>query len=295
MDHEQNMAVPDGEFDAGVSGFNGTVTRRSIGRLQVSKVAVTGTQTLRRTPALIARCTRFTFLLIRMRTGQGALRHRGGELPLRADECVLLDGREPFEISFQDGSESLWFHLPIDCVEGCLPDPQVAVAVALGGRPPCAGMLRDVMDTIYADQDPTPSWLVSSNLCTALALSVDAIQVRSTAHLRRTFKALQQTVSELASTCHVSVAQIAEAHGISLRHLHAVYSANGTTCSRELMRVRLERARRLLLDPNERGRSIDDIAWQCGFSDAGHFRRRFRALFGTTPSTMRTDRAVATA
>jgi transcriptional regulator GlxA family with amidase domain len=55
--------------------------------------------------------------------------------------------------------------------------------------------------------------------------------------------------------------------------------------------VRLERAQRLLLDPKAPGRSIDDIAWQCGFSDAGHFRRRFRALFGVSPSAMRTGSA----
>lgn len=279
------------EFDPGVSGFNGIVTRRSIGRLQVGNVTATGTQTIRRTPAGSAHSARSAFVLIRMRTGQAVLRHRGAELPLQEDECVLLDGREPCEIVLADGSQSLWFQLPIDCVESYLPDPQVAVAVPLGNLPPCAGMLREVMDAIFADDAPAPPWLVARNLCTALALTVDAIEVRSTAHLRRTFKALQQTVADLACTCHVTVAQIAAAHGISLRHLHAVYSANGTSCARELMRVRLERARRLLLDPDQRRHSIDEIAWQCGFSDAGHFRRRFRASFGMPPSAMRADRA----
>jgi transcriptional regulator GlxA family with amidase domain len=55
--------------------------------------------------------------------------------------------------------------------------------------------------------------------------------------------------------------------------------------------VRLERAQRLLLDPAESRRSIDDIAWQCGFSDAGHFRRRFRAFFGISPSAMRVSKS----
>ena len=75
----------------------------------------------------------------------------------------------------------------------------------------------------------------------------------------------------------------------SVRYLHAIYSASGTSCGRELIRVRLERAQRLLLDPTEPSRLIDDIAWQCGFSDASHFRRRFRALYGVSPSTMRMD------
>ncbi|MEP7312276.1 MAG: AraC family transcriptional regulator [Pseudomonadota bacterium] len=265
----------------------GIVTQRCIGPLQVSHVIAERTRTLRWTPATISRSARPRFVLIRMRAGHGWLHHRGGEVPVCAGECLLLDERDPYELAFVDGSESLWFHLPIDWVEGCLADTEVAVAVPLGIRQPCAGILRDVMDTIHADDGTSPPLFIARSLCTALALTVDSIEVRSTAHSRKTFKSLQRTLAELASTCNVTVAEIAQAHGISSRYLHAIYSANGTSCGRELIRVRLERAQRLLIDPEHR-RSIDDIAWQCGFSDAGHFRRRFRALFGVSPSAMRT-------
>lgn len=275
------------------SGFAGSVLTRSIGRLQVNHVTVDGIQVMRRTASIIARCTRPRFVLIRMRAGHGWLRHRSGETPLRTDDCVLLDSREPYELAVRGHSESLSFHLPVDWIEAHLPDPQVAVAVPLGSRQPWAGMLRDVMETIHADRDDPAPLLVAENLCTALALTVDAIEIRSTRHSRKTFKLLQQTLAELASTCNVTAAEIAQAHGVSLRYLHAIYSANGTSCGRELIRVRLERAQRLLLDPAGPSRSIDDIAWQCGFSDASHFRRRFRALFGVSPSAMRVDAAHA--
>ncbi len=259
---------------------------RPIGRLQMSCVTADGTQT-EQMAAISANCATPAFALIRVRSGRGWLHHRGGEVSLRADECVLLDGREPCALIFEHGSDILWFQLPVDCVESYLPDPQVAVAVPLGSRQSWSGTLREVMDTIHADAGASPPYLVARNLCTALALTVDAIEVRSTAHSRKTFKSLQRTLAELASTCNVTVAEIAHAHGISLRYVHAIFSANGTSCGRELIRVRLGRAQRLLLDPAESARSIDDIAWQCGFSDAGHFRRRFRALFGVSPSAMR--------
>jgi len=274
-------------------GFDGIVKARSIGRLQVADVTMRGTQTLRWTSAIMARCAP-RFVLVRLRAGQGWLHHHGGELTLHPGECVLLDGREPWELLFRDGSECLWFHVPVDWVEAYLPDPQVAVGVALCGRPPCAGMLRDVMDTLYADDGASPPLLAARSLCSALALNVDdANEARSTVHSRKTFISLQRTLAELASTCNVTVAEIAQAHGISPRYVHAIYSANGTSCGRELIRVRLERARRLLRDPGASRRSIDDIAWQCGFSDAGHFRRRFRALFGVSPSAMRPDRRLS--
>jgi AraC family transcriptional activator of tynA and feaB len=275
--------------DPGECRSDGPVTSRSIGRLQVSQVSARGTQVLRRTPANVAVGARPRFTLIRMRTGQAWLHHAGGEIPLGPDDCVLLDEREPSEILLRQGSESLWFHLPIDWVEGYLPDPRVATAVPLGARQPWGDLLRDVIDAIHDDHSSSPL-LVSRCLCSALALAVDdAHGLRSTAHSRKTFQSLQRTLARLASTCNVTVAQIAQAHGISPRYVHAIYAANGTSCRRELIRLRLEHARRLLRDPQASGCSIDEIAWQCGFSDAGHFRRRFRALFGVSPSAMRAE------
>ena len=269
--------------------FAGTLRSRSIGRMQVNLVTVDRAQIMCRTPVIIARCERPGFLLMCMRAGDGWLRHLSGETPLRPDECVLLDSREPFELTVNGRSESLYFHLPIDWVEAYLPDPQAAVAVPLGSRQPWSGLLREVMETILAEGESSLPSLVAQNLCTALALAAPTVEVRSTLHSRKTFKSLQRTLAGQASTCNVTAGETAQAHGISLRYLHAIYCANGTSYGRELIRLRLERAQRLLLDPMEPGRSIEDIAWQCGFSDPSHFRRRFRALFGSSPSAIRTD------
>lgn len=282
--HENRLEL---DIEVAAAEFAGSVISRSIGRMQAHHLTVNRTQTLRRSGAMIARCNRPRFVLILVRAGQGWLTHRGGELPVRKDECLLLDSREPYDITVSGRCEILSFHLPVDLVEMHLPDPQVAVAVPLGGRHPWAGMLRDLMEKIHADQEPATPFLVAQNLCTALALAVDATEIRSTRHSRKTFKSLQQTLAGMAATCNVTAGEIAEAHGISVRYLHAICSANGTSCGRELIRMRLERAQRLLLDPAEPGRLIDDIAWQCGFSDGSHFRRRFRALFGVSPSAMR--------
>lgn len=273
--------------NAAGANIDGWVTAQPISRLEVHQFTVSRAQILRWTPAHIAGCAQPPFMLVSLRGGQGSARHCGAEVNLGAGECVLLDGREPFELLLADASEGLLFKLPVDWVEGCLPDPRVAVAVPLGNRPPWSGLLRDVMDTIHADEGDSPPLLIARSLRTALALTVDAIEVRSTVHGRKTFQALQRTLTELAPHCHVTVADIAEAHGISTRYLHAICAANGTSCVRELMRVRLERAQRLLQAAGASSLSIDEIAWQCGFADTGHFRRRFRAHYGIPPSVMR--------
>jgi len=282
------------EVDVEVApGFSGTLRRRSLGRLQLNHVAVTAAQTLRRSTTQASRCEAPRYLLLCWRSGRGWLRHRVGETPLSPGECLLLHSHDPFELSFAAASDCLIFQLPVDWVELQLPDPQVAIAVALGKRQPWGPMLRGAMEALHSDRGTPTPFVLAENLCTALALAAEDIEIRSTRHVRKTFQSLQRTLAELASTCNVTAGEIAQAHGISLRYLHAIYSANGTSCGRELIRVRLERAQRLLLDPVEPGRSIDDIAWQCGFSDSSHFRRRFRALFGVSPSAMRLDTAAA--
>lgn len=279
-------ALPAFELELG-RRFSGTWRLRVAGRLQIDHIAVDASMVLRRTKALLARCPEARFGVVRMRAGRGLMRHAGGEIPLQADECVLIDSREPLDLTLAGGADLLWYHLPVEWLERHLPDPQIAVGVPLGGRQPWAGVLRDVMDAIHEDFGAASPFLLSESLCSALALTAETIEVRSTRHVRKTFMSLQRTLADLAFTCNVTAGEVAQAHGISLRYLHAIYSANGTSCGRELIRIRLERARRLLLDPAEHGRSIDDIAWQCGFADASHFRRRFRTFFGVPPSALR--------
>jgi AraC-like DNA-binding protein len=266
--------------------FTGHVECRMMGRMRVARLVATGRQLLRRTAEGIARCNRPRFELLRIRSGRGLLRHHLGEVVLGRDECILLDGREPVELTLFD-AEVLWIDVPADAVERHLPDPQALVCMPLGDRSPWADGLRGVVDALHASPQPSEPFLLCESLCTALALASAPIEVRSTRHVRKTFLSLQRTLSDQASTCNVTASAIARAHGISLRYLHAIYSANGTSFGRELIRFRLEHARRLLLDPAEQGHSIDDIAWQCGFSDPSHFRRRFRDFYGVPPSAMR--------
>jgi AraC-like DNA-binding protein len=63
----------------------------------------------------------------------------------------------------------------------------------------------------------------------------------------------------------------------------------GTTVSDWIWRRRLEKSRRDLADPLRANDSIAQIALACGFADLGHFSRRYKEAFGTSP---RDDRAM---
>jgi transcriptional regulator GlxA family with amidase domain len=94
-------------------------------------------------------------------------------------------------------------------------------------------------------------------------------------------------LSERASVPSLRAEDIAIAHGISVRHVHHIYAAQRTTFRSELMRLRLERAHALLRDERFDCVPIDEIARRCGFSDARHFRRRFRQRYEVSPAALR--------
>jgi AraC-like DNA-binding protein len=78
-------------------------------------------------------------------------------------------------------------------------------------------------------------------------------------------------------------AQIAAAHHVSLRTLYNVWGDRDGTLADWILRERLDRVRRELpfLPP---GATIFAVARRWGFVDPRHFARRFRAVYGVTPS-----------
>jgi len=80
---------------------------------------------------------------------------------------------------------------------------------------------------------------------------------------------------------------VAAIFGISVRHLHRLFAASGTSFTEYVIEQRLLKARALLTDPRHRQRKISDLAADCGFRNANHFGSRFRARYGMTPSELR--------
>ena len=82
-------------------------------------------------------------------------------------------------------------------------------------------------------------------------------------------------------------ATVAQAAGISVRYANALLANEGTSLERYIMLRRLERCRKVLLNPAHLSRTASEIAYSYGFSDLSHFTRRFKKQFACTPSEIR--------
>jgi AraC family transcriptional regulator, positive regulator of tynA and feaB len=75
-------------------------------------------------------------------------------------------------------------------------------------------------------------------------------------------------------------ASICAAAGVSERHANRILAQEGTSVIHLLHERRLEKCR-LALEKTDR--AIAEIAYSCGYADASHFARVFRARYGVTP------------
>lgn len=81
---------------------------------------------------------------------------------------------------------------------------------------------------------------------------------------------------------------LARQTGLSLRQLERTFRRLlGTTPRQYLVRIRLERASRLLVEGEA---TVAAVAMECGFYDHAHFIRSFQAAFGCTPTRYRRER-----
>lgn len=81
----------------------------------------------------------------------------------------------------------------------------------------------------------------------------------------------------------VTIEDIAESAGLGVSScLRLFHSVLETTPVRYLVKLRLRKAAEML--ERGKGRTIAEVAYACGFSDASYFNRCFRKEYGKTPS-----------
>ncbi|MFF7097374.1 helix-turn-helix domain-containing protein [Streptomyces rubradiris] len=80
---------------------------------------------------------------------------------------------------------------------------------------------------------------------------------------------------------------IAEAHHMSVRRLHKLFTGQNGTIGRWIQRRRLEECRRELGRGGGSQAKVQAVAQRWGFATAAHFSRCFRARYGMSPSEWR--------
>jgi len=108
-----------------------------------------------------------------------------------------------------------------------------------------------------------------------------------TALLQRIYDSIERKLGDP----DITPARIAQMEGISERYLQKLFETTGDNFTHYLRERRLQHCWSDLANPTEAHRSVSDIAFGYGFSDAAHFSRSFRDRFGLSPRAFRQQQA----
>lgn len=103
----------------------------------------------------------------------------------------------------------------------------------------------------------------------------------------RKLEQIREFILDHFSEPDLSAERIAQAFSMSRRSLYYLFDQVGETPHVYILSLRLDAARKSLGNAREAGKTITQLAYEFGFSDAAHLSRAFHERFGMTPSGWR--------
>ncbi|GAA3909463.1 helix-turn-helix domain-containing protein [Microbacterium invictum] len=245
-----------------------------------------------RSEALIARgtCKYYKFSLLL--EGQGLIIQDGRETALGAGDMAIYDTDRPYSLVFDDRVRLGIVMFPKELIE--LPAEAMGQLTArrFAGDAGVGTMVGSYLTQLVQQSDGLGGHLARRLARSAVDLVGSLLEEQASqrpaasGHESITRQVLDYIDDHLSSP-DLCPAEIAGAHFISVRHLHALFSIQGTTVSTTIRTRRLERTYDELVNPGYADRSVTTIALSNGFVDPAHFSRTFRGHFGVPPSAVR--------
>lgn len=228
--------------------------------------------------------------------GSSVSRHYGREAKLQTGDFVLIDGRPsaPFEAETVALTRKLHMAIPCELLRRYIACPEDIAGVRMPSDNPVNSLVATTIVEFWK-RWTTASVNVNSRRFSHALLEMIAAAYEnlpkaewssrtSAAHHRA------QIISYIESRLQepaLSPASIASAMRMTVRNLHYVFATGEETVGQYIQRRRLEEGARALRSVVLQGRTLSDIAYDCGFNGATQFGRAFRRHFGVTPSEYR--------
>jgi AraC-like DNA-binding protein len=236
--------------------------------------------------------------------GSSVLVQDGREAKLNPGDFTVYDTDRPYTLAFADPHRMLVLVFPREML--CLPQHKVAELTATtlsgdaGGMAALIGpFLVKVADLLDDADAPGPATAIrlAGNvvdlLATSLAERLDATCGDPGTGHRALMLRITAFIEEHLREADLAPAQIAAAHHISLRQLHKLFHANGTTAVGWIRQRRLEHCGRDLRDPRYAAWPVAAVGARWGYPDPAHFSRLFKATYGLGPRDYRASHGLA--
>jgi AraC-like DNA-binding protein len=293
-----SMSVPLELRIRDVAGFGAETQSSLVGTMDFKRVRQTmrGESTHYRTVRQIRRADPEAHRLMLVLSGRNRMSQAGWDVALEPGDMAVYDTSRPWEVWRDRGTHRF---VTVTLARDALPIAPERVRELCGarisGQTGVGALVSTFVSRLAADLDyygPASTTGLSNVLLDLLAVLLgnvlDLPDSRIDGHQRRVavFRAQSYIQQHLADT-RLAPAAVAAAQHLSLRTLQKAFQEQGLTVAGYIRTARLERCCRDLADPNLQHLPVYAIGNRCGFPDAAHFSRVFRAFVGQSPHDYR--------
>jgi AraC-like DNA-binding protein len=280
--------------------FQGSFRAHAVGRAIASEMRASAYH-VSRTEADIARISGDSLCLALQITGAGLLHTRGGQVErVGAGDMTLTHCDLPFA-GEPGGHES--FHcrmlkIPVDDELTLGHSPHDLFAACTTGSPAFSRPLRALFNALTdegrgaGDLGADCAWDPGADVTalTRLALAARGRLPAAMPEVRAALRHAQryaglEIMQRDKHRWAITPASVALELGISVRQLHLVFEGAGLSFSRTLSALRIEDAKRLLMEFP--GLPVTQVAYACGFESLATFYRAFGNACGQAPQELR--------
>ena len=279
--------VDDGPFHATISGA-------AIGNLMLTKFALSNLKAVTTPQTLRHENNKTDHLFMSMvLVGSVSADQYDRSSTDRAGDFSIRDTNTPWTIEHDGYSEVLAIQIPRQRLESMLGATRRFAGLTVEGALPTAILARSYLCNLARLEGRLMPQVAERLVEVGLDLVIASVAERMALD---TPKALQGTLVIQRAKAHVAAhlgdtdldpTQVAAAVGVSLRHLQALFRAEGLNVAAWIWERRLEAAAQRLSDPACLALQVGEVAYRCGFADQAHFSRRFRDRYGASPRAYR--------
>lgn len=273
------------------SSFHGSIEVRQVGALRLTRFFSSPLSFWKWPIDTVSSENRSCIVITQI---EGARRYlqNGTEVLLKAGDSTVIDSGRPWSSSCETECVRLYLRVPRWIMENRLQTTAIPIAERISGATRMGSALSRLSQSLYDEagrsQEATEG--VTDTYFRTLAACLARRGLAPGRGPELLLQILGYVEAHLAEPT-LTPSEVASALTISLRHLHRVFSATGNTFADHVRARRLEQCRQDLTNLHLREKTITDIAFFWGFSDAAHFSHAFRNHFGVSPRALRAGMA----
>jgi AraC family transcriptional activator of tynA and feaB len=277
----------DCRFELLRSSFHGSIEVRQLGAVRLTRFASSPLSFWKR-PMQPDIPENRSCIVITQIAGQRLYFQNGTEVLLRPGDSTVINAGRPWSSACATECARLYLRMPSWMMENRLHTREIPIARRIPGDSRTGAMLSRISQKLYEEavhlqqhesEAALDAYFEMLGECLALRVATE----RPTETLGKILKYVEAHLNEAT----LGPAEVAGSLGISLRHLHRVFASTGNSMGEYVRVRRLEECRKDLMNPQHGEKSITDIAFSHGFSDAAHFSHSFRRQFGMSPRSVR--------